>query len=98
MSYRIEYQQVKKVRGMEKRISRAAAMTALFFLLFVLLTGCLWPQGAEAIRSAIIPGDPAITTAALADFTLALKNGTPLSSAFSCFCDQIFQGAEIDLG
>lgn len=98
MGYRVEYQPVKKVRGVEKRTSRVPALTALFFLLFLLLVNGFWPQGAEILREILIPGDPTVTVAALETFTQELQTGEELSIAFEDFCRTILEGAELDPG
>lgn len=89
MSYRIDYQATKKVRGMEKRTAPLSALTALCFLLFLLLVGALWPEGAEALRAFIIPGDPAVTVAALEDLAGDLRSGEEIQSALDGFCRQV---------
>ncbi len=95
MGYRVEYGSVKKVRGSETRAPRAAAFTALFFLLFLLLVNTFWPQGAEMLRDIVLPGDPAVTAAALEEFTMELKDGAKLSGAFTAFCQRILADAGI---
>lgn len=96
MGYRVDYQPVKKVRGVEKRTSRLPAMIGLCLLLFLLLVGEFWPRGAEVLRNLVVPGDPAVTVAALEDFALELKAGEALPSALEGFCRRIIREAEID--
>lgn len=98
MGYRIEYQPVKKVRGMEKRISRLGALTAVCLLLFLLLVSAVWPQGASAVQSFFLPGDAAVTAAALEGLTADLQAGVGWSDALELFCIRVIEGAELDPG
>lgn len=98
MGYRIDYPQSGKMPGKKKSFSRVPLLTLLFFLLFLFLTGRFWPQGAQTLRAILLPGDAAVTAAALQDLTSALKTGEPLSNAFADFCVQVIQGAGIHLG
>lgn len=93
MGYRVDYRPIKKIRRAEKRRSGLAAMTALWFLIFLLLTNGLWPRGAEVLQSVLIPGDPEITTAALKSLVEDLKAGEPLADAVESFCITVIQEA-----
>ena len=95
MGYRVEYGPVKKVRGLEKRVSRRSALTGLCLLLFVLLVCTCWPEGAEALRKLVFPGDPAVTAAALEALTCELRSGEAVSDSLRNFCLQILEGAEL---
>lgn len=96
MGYRVEYGPVKKVRGLEKRVSRVSALTGLFLLLFLFLTVNFWPKGAETVKNMVLPGDPAVTAAAWEDMTDQLREGEELSDALHYFCVRILEGAELD--
>lgn len=89
MSYRIDYQPMKKVRGWEKRTAPRSAMTAFCFLLFLVLTFALWPKGAQTLRALVIPGDAAVTVAALEDLAVDLREGESVQSALEGFCRQV---------
>lgn len=89
MPYRIDYQATKKVRGAEKRREPISALTALFFLLFLLLAGSLWPKGAAALRSLVIPGEAAVTVNALEDLAGELRAGEGIQEALDGFCRQV---------
>lgn len=89
MPYRIEYQATKKVRGAEKRREPLSALTALCFLLLLLLAGALWPEGAAALRSLVIPGEAAVTVGALEDLAGDLRSGTGIQEALDGFCRQV---------
>lgn len=98
MGYRIDYPQDGRAQKQQKFSSRVIPFTILFFLLFLLCTAHFWHQRAETLRAFLLPGDAAVTAAALQDFTQALKIGEPLSNAFADFCQQVIDGAGIYLG
>ncbi len=98
MGYRVDYPQGSKVQNQRKRPSRVFPFTIFFFLLFLLFTSRYWHQGAEILQEALLPGDAAVTAAALRDLTLALKTGEPFANAFTDFCHQVMQGAGFYLG
>lgn len=83
MGYRIDYTQPKK--------SRLGAMTAGWFLVFLLLVGCFWPRGRMLLAEALFPGNRAVTTAALGDFVRDMGDGEPLGQALEAFCRQILE-------
>ena len=96
MGYRVEYGPVKKVRGLERRISRVSSLIAVCLLLFFLLVGYFWPEGADVLQKLVFPGDPVVTASALEDLTENLRSGDSLSECMSTFCVQILEGARID--
>ena len=98
MGYRVEYETVRKVRRMEQRKSGRAALTAVFFALFLILTTMLWPKGREALRELLIPGDPVVTVAALETLAEELQTGAELGDALENFCQTIVREAEIGPG
>lgn len=98
MGYRVEYEPVKKVRGAQKKTSRAATLTALCLLLFFLLVSGFWPRGREVLWDLLVPGDASVTVAALEDLTLELRNGEALSSALESFCQKVIREAELAPG
>lgn len=95
MGYRVEYEPVRKVRNMEKRICRVSALTALFLLLFFFLVFAYWPRGAQLITEAIIPGGTDGLAAALEAFADQLRQGEMLSKAFAAFCQSVTMEAQI---
>ena len=95
MGYRIDYGPVKKVRGIEKRTSRLAVLTGMFLLLFVALVCSFWPEGTAVLRDWLLPGDPAVTAAAIDGLTESLRTGGELSDSLRAFCVQILEGAVI---
>lgn len=98
MGYHVEYGNLKKIRGMEKRFSRMPALTALFLLLFCLMVNHFWPEGAAVMRKLVFPGDPAVTVSAFENMTQHLQEGEPLSEALRCFCTSVLEGAGFGKG
>lgn len=98
MSYRVEYEPVKKVRNVEKRVVRVPALTASCLLLFLLLVNGFWSQGREVLREILLPGDAAVTAAALEEFAQELKMGEPLGDAVEGFCRTVIEEAGIGQG
>lgn len=93
MGYQITYEPIPKLRRVEKRRSRIAALTGICLLTFPGLTYALWPEGWEALRTFLLPGDPAVTAAALEELGRELKSGTELSDALQVFCHSILKDA-----
>lgn len=95
MGYRVEYDSVKKVRGVQKRTAGRLAMTGVFFLVFLVLVACFWPEGTAILRDALLPGDRAVTAAALEELARQVSQGTDLSQAVAEFCRDLLAGAGI---
>lgn len=98
MGYRVAYETVPKVRRMEQRRSGRAALTALFFAVFLFLTAVFWPKGREALQELLLPGDPAVTVEALETLAEELQTGVQLGNALENFCLTIVRESEIDPG
>lgn len=98
MGYRIEYQPVRKLRGLQKRRCIRPALTGLFFLLFLLAVNLLWPEGQRILRGLLFSGDYAVTAAAMEDFSQNLETGFSLNEALFIFCRQIMEGQYIGSG
>lgn len=58
-----------------------AGAAAVCLVVFFLLVGLLWPQGAETLRALLAPADPAVTAAALERFAGEVRSGEPLTEA-----------------
>lgn len=78
MSYRIQYPQIRKLRGREGLHVRLPALTALSFLLFLVLVTLLWPEGTSLIRNRI-------PVTALEQFASDLQEGEAVITSFSDF-------------
>lgn len=88
MSYRIEYQATKKVRGLEKRTAVLPALAGCL-VLSLLLVSAFWPRGREMMERLLIPGDPAVTAAALEELSEDLQSGESIQDALDAFCRQV---------
>lgn len=95
MGYRVEYEPVKKVRGAEKRTSRVAALTAVSLALFGILVCSFWDRGREVLQDLLLPGDGAVTAAAMEDLVRDLQTGLPLGEAVEGFCRTVIGEAEL---
>lgn len=94
MSYRVEYSASGIVRKEIKRKNgRILLLTAVCFLIFLLIVGGFWPRGAQALREMLLPGDSAVTAAAWEELTQELHAGAPVGSAVENFCREIFANA-----
>lgn len=98
MGYQITYQPIKKLRYLDQQRSCRTALTGLFFLLFLLFTHLFWPDGRELLQSILIPGDAAVTVAAMESFSHDLRTGLSLSECFTGFCRTVLEGAVIAAG
>lgn len=94
MGYRVDYRPVKKIRYAENRYSRVLGLTALFFLLFLLLINFFWTDGAAVLREVFIPGDTATTVSALRNLTADLQEGISFPAAVEAFCVFVIKNAE----
>ena len=94
MSYRVEYVSSGiKRKQIRQRRDRDLLVTAVCFLIFLLIAGGFWPRGAQALREILLPGDSAATAAAWAELTRELHAGAPVGSAVENFCREIFANA-----
>ena len=61
MSYRVEYASsgIKRTQ-IRQRNGRALLLTAVCFLIFLLIVGGFWPKGAQALREILLPGGSAV--------------------------------------
>lgn len=78
MSYRIQYPPIRKLRGREGLRFRLITLTALSFLVFLLLVGCLWPEGAAFLRNSL-------PVEALDQFASKLLHGEAVMTSFYDF-------------
>ena len=94
MSYRVEYSSsgIKRTKIRQKS-GRTFLLTAVCFLIFLLIAGGFWPRGAQALRDMLLPGDGVVTAAAWAELTQGLHAGAPVGSAVENFCREIFANA-----
>jgi len=87
MPYRIEYgsaippQYIKKTNPLRLQI-----MTAACLVTFSLLVRQFFPAGTEKLREILLPGTPTVTQDALDILMGDLRNGEPITDAFTAFC------------
>ena len=94
MAYRIVYEETKvKPQRRDKASLPVPLLSLLFFLVFLMLIGQFWPEGASWIRNALIPGDPDKTMQALQVLSRELHSGVPIGAAVEDFCKDIITGA-----
>ena len=96
MGYRVEYEEERACRGTQKSRRGWLVMAGMWFLIFLLLVTLFWPAGADVLRECLIPGDAAVTAAALEDLARDVRGGTGLGEALKTFCQAILAGAELD--
>lgn len=95
MPYRIDYGHPSDKKYPVPTIrSHLLSLTAGAFTLFVLLTGTFWPEGREALRDLLIPGDPEITAEAFSTLVTEVREGEDLSEAVAAFCREIIFDGE----
>ena len=98
MGYRVDYGPGNSEHKGNNSLSRVLVLTAVCLLVFLLLVNSFWPRGAEVLRSFLLPGDAAVTAAALEELSAELQNGEDISSALESFCRKIIQNAHLDPG
>jgi len=92
MGYRIEYQSVRKLRGIQKRRSAVLAVTGLCFLAFLLCVEIFWPEGHALLRELLFSGNASVTAAAMEDLAGNLGSGISVRESVFLFCRQIMEG------
>ena len=92
MAYRIEYHPTPKRHNKSISSLRIGVMTCIFFLLFLVTSMSIRTDTCEIIKQILIPGNPDITITAAKELVTSLKDGMPLSSAITAFCNSILAG------
>lgn len=93
MSYRIEYDgRIDKYEVVRNTKSRFPGLVTAAFGLFLLLTLCLWQEGAEQFKSILIPGEDAVTVQAFYNMTNDLRSGAGIRDAVYIFCQSVIHG------
>lgn len=94
MGYRIEYGQTvikTPISDIERR-KVSVKNICVAVLVAVLIGGLLIPQVRTVARDLILPGDSAVTAAALDGLVADLRSGTNIGDAVSVFCAEIISG------
>ena len=90
MSYRIVYSsQIQKMP-----IKRKGSPWVAGIAVFLILALCLTAGSGEWLQDLLLPGDAAVTGAALQNMVEDLKNGENLTDAVTAFCKEILDNAE----
>ena len=89
MGYRVDYPPKKRPR----KGAGLAVCTAAWMLVFFLLVGLYWPEGARQLKNMLTPGDPARTTAALEQFAGELRQGGQLGQSLERLIARVKDGA-----
>lgn len=84
MSYRIIYLPERKKRRVWPWVLSLAIVCVVCVSLF--------PQGRQAIETALIPGEPEVTYRAFGELLAALREGTALPQALQAFCRSLAAG------
>ncbi len=93
MGYRIDYDRGNgKFEISEVHPWRFLLMLAGTLSLFFFLAVHFWPDGAEVIRSFLIPGEDAVTVQAFQTMTDDLRSGASVSDAVEGFCRFVIHG------
>ncbi|HIR31183.1 MAG TPA: hypothetical protein IAB83_04145 [Candidatus Faecousia faecavium] len=95
MSYQVVYPGNQEKQP--KKSVPFALMLCGWLLAFVILTVFFWPEGAQVMQKLLLPGDTAVTAAALEDFAAELQAGEQLSGALENFCRSILENEELGL-
>ena len=93
MGYKIQYNCVGRKLEPKKR-SKAGIFAGLLVLLLVVAAVTVKSVGLQWVREVLLPGDPAVTAAALGGFVLDIKEGDTLVDAITAFCQEIVNGAK----
>lgn len=88
MGYRIAYENIGKRRDKPKRSWRSVMAVSC---VAALLTGAITIKsvGLKWVQEILIPGDPAVTAAALEEMVSDLRQGTSFVDAVTAFCQEI---------
>lgn len=93
MGYRIEYDRESgKYEVTKGHPYRFAWISAIGFGVFLMLAAHFWPREAEALRSAIIPGEDSVTIQAFRNLTDDLRSGARMGEAVESFCRFVIYG------
>ena len=93
MGYRITYESVGKKR---KSLGPGHKRTLTGVLVLVLVLGAMGikSSGLDFVKNYLLPGDPAVTAAALEEMAEDLRQGESIVSAFRAFCEEIIENGK----
>ena len=90
MAYRITYESVEKPKS-RFRLGRKGWVATALVLVLVLGAMAVKNSGLDFVKTYLLPGDPAVTAAALEDLAEDLQQGESLIAAFRAFCEEIIE-------
>ncbi len=95
MSYRIDYGSREALR-MPLKPKRPLSALAAAFCVLALVAGAMTVKhaGLSWVETYLLPGDPAVTAAALENLAKDLREGESLSDAVTAFCQEIMDHAD----
>lgn len=91
MSYRIFYRPVKRLRSPARYRNRRLALTGLFLLLFPLFADRYMPRCMELIQAFLIPGEDAVTAAAIDGLCRDLRSESSLIRILEDFLQKLLE-------
>ena len=89
MGYRLVYDMQNRTKP-GKWYRRIRILVCLF--LFAGFLGYFCPEVGHTVRKILFSGDPAVTAAALEEFTVDLRSGVEFGDSFRSFCMRILEG------
>ena len=90
MAYCITYESVKKPKS-RFRLGRKGWVAIALVLVLVLGAMAVKSSGLDFVKTYLLPGDPAVTAAALEDMAEDLRQGESLFAALREFCEEIVE-------
>lgn len=90
--YRIDYQPIPKLRTLPLRYNAKAALTGIFFFVFLLFAYSFHPDIRTMLEDVLIPGDNAVTVAAMDQLCADLRQQKDFLPSFQHFCRCILGG------
>ena len=94
MAYRIDYGSAGNQRKpLQSKLSPTVIKSMLFVLTLVAGAVTIKVIGLEWVQNVLLPGDPAVTAAALQNMTDGRRSGDSLVDAVTTFCREIVANA-----
>lgn len=87
MGYQVIYDDEKT--GKRKKRSYLVPFTVAAWTAFLLLVNAYWPEGQEALRRFLIPGDRSVAAAAFDTLAYELMTGEPFGDAVEVFFQEV---------
>lgn len=94
MAYIVRYGGQVPVTHRKKNRVRGKWLAAVGILATAAAVEIFWPEGVEAFRSLLIPGQDAVTMGAFLDLVSGLQEGEGFSECMTAFCREVIYGAQ----